>query len=630
MKSSVCSVYCRAPVRLAASAVAVLVVFPVLAQSQAQGTLEEVVVTATRVAQPLSDLVADVTVVDRDQIERSGATGVADLLARLPGLEIGRSGGVGGTTSVFLRGGNTQHTAVYLDGVRLDAQSGNGGVAWEGIPLAQIDRIEVLRGPAGAVYGSDAINGVIQLFTRKGEGQATPYVGMGAGSHGLRKLEAGISGAAGVDTAFDYALGVARETSDGFNVQPLSLRKASDGLRDPDQDGYDSTSASARLGFQMSRSQRLDATFLASDLDAQYDAYSYTPGSPVDDLSRHQLRTLGLNWKAHWTDVFSTTLSLTESHERYETTPSIYLTNTKLRGYLLQNEWHVGPHLMTATLERREDELENTSVGNTRDRTQDGVALGYGFSQAGHSVQVNLRHDDDSGFGGKNTGSAAYGYAVTPKLRATASAGTAFRAPTLYQRFSEYGVNSLQPETSRNVEAGLHYVDGSSSLSLVAYQNEVSNMITYVDGAGACASPYGCYASVARAQYEGITLSGTHALAGFKLRASVDLQNPRDLDTGKDLARRARHHMNFGADTQWAGWRLGAQLQASGKRFDDAANTTVLGGYTVINLSASTPIGRNLTLLARVDNLADKAYQTARTYATEGRTLYVGLKWAPM
>ena len=601
-----------------------------MAQSQSQGTLGEVVVTATRVAQPLSDLVADVTVVDRDQIERSGASGVADLLARLPGLEIGRSGGVGGTTSVFLRGGNTQHTAVYLDGVRLDAQSGSGGVAWESIPLAQIDRIEVLRGPAGAVYGSDAINGVVQLFTRKGEGPATPYVGMGVGSHGLRRLEAGISGAAGVDAAFDYAFGLTRETSNGFNVQPLSLRTAADGVKDPDQDGYDSTSANVHLGFQVNRSHRLEATFLASDLDAQYDAYVYTPSSPVDDLSRHKLRTVGLNWNAHWTDIFSTTLSLTESRERYETTPSIYLTNTRLRGVLLQNEWHVGPHLMTATLERREDELENTSVGNTRNRTQDGVALGYGFTQASHSLQLNLRHDDDSGFGGKSTGSAAYGYAITPKLRATASAGTAFRAPTLYQRFSVYGISSLQPETSRNIEAGLHYVDGSSSLGLVTYQNEVSNMITYVNGAGACASPYGCYASVARAKYEGITLSGTHALAGFNLRASLDVQNPRDLDTGKELARRARRHLNFGADTQWGGWRLGAELQASSKRFDDPANTGVLGGYTVINLSASTPIGNNLILLARVDNLADKSYQTARTYATEGRTLYVGLKWAPL
>ena len=616
-----------APVRLCASVLAVMAAFPVLAQDKAT-TLKEVVVSATRVAIPLTDVVADVSIIDRAEIERSGASGVADVLARQPGLEISRSGGIGGTTSVYLRGGNSQHTAVYLDGVRLDAQSGSGGVAWESIPLAQIDRIEILRGPAGAVYGSDAINGVIQLFTRRGAGPAAPYAGVGLGSHGLRKLEAGISGAAGVGGAFDYSLGLAAETSNGFDVQPLRLRKPADGVRNPDQDGYDSTSVNARLGFQVNRAHRLEASVLASELEAQYDDYFYNPASPVDDLSRHTLRAMGVNWNAQWTDAFSTKLSLTDSSEDYETAPSTYLTETKLRGYLLQNEWRVGPHLATVTLERREDELENTSVGPIRNRTQNAVALGYGFAQASHTLQLNLRHDDDSGFGGKSTGSAAYGYAVTPKIRVTTSAGTAFRAPTLYQRFSEYGVSNLQPETSRNIEAGVHYMDGASSLGLVAYQNDVSHMITYVNGPGACVSPYGCYDSVARARYEGITLSGTYVLTGITLRASADFQNPKDLDTGKELARRARRHLTLGADTRAGGWQLGAELQASGKRFDDVANKNELGGYTVVNISASTHIARAVTLLARLDNLADKDYQTARTYATAGRTLYVGLKWA--
>lgn len=585
--------------------------------------------TAIRTAQPLTDLVADVSIVDRAMIERSGATGVADVLARLPGVEISRNGGIGGTTSVFLRGGNTQHTAVYLDGVRLDAQSGSGGVAWESIPLAQIDRIEVLRGPAAAVYGSDAINGVIQLFTRRGEGQAAPFVGVGAGSHGLRKVEAGLSGAVGADSAFDYSLGVAHETSNGFDTQPLRLRKPADGVRNPDQDGYSSASANARLGLQMNRAHRLDATLLASDVESQYDAFSYKPARPLDDRSNHKLRSIGLNWNAQWTEAYGTRLSVTDARSRYETTPSAYLTTTDLRGYLLQNELRSGPHLATATLERREDALENTSVGPTRTRTQKAVALGYGFTQGSHAVQLNVRHDDDSGFGGQATGSAAYGFAITPKLRMTASAGTAFRAPTLYQRFSEYGVSSLKPETSRNVEAGLRYTDGASSLGLVAYRNKVSNLITYINGPGACASPYGCYGSVARAGYEGITLSGSYPMGGVNLRASADFQNPTDMDTGKQLARRARRHATLGADTQVAGWGLGAEVQASSKRFDTAANTTELGGYTLLNLSASTRIARDLTLLARIDNLADKDYQTARTYATEGRTFYLGVKWAP-
>ena len=599
--------------------------------AQSSGELKETVVTATRSEQNLSDLVADVSIVERDAIERSGANGVADILARLPGVEITRTGGVGSTTGVFLRGGNSQHTAVYLDGVRLDTQNGSGGAAWESIPLAQIERIEVLRGPAAAVYGSDAVGGVIQLFTRKGEGKPAPYVGMGVGSHNLYKVEAGISGAAGVDKAFDYSLGVAHESSDAFDVQPARLRtKRSDGLRNPDDDGYHSSSANARLGLQIDKAQRIDATFLTNDIKSMYDAFgAYTPATAVNDHSWNKLRTLGLNWSAKWTDAYSTKLSVTDSHNIYTTQPSSYFTTTDLRGYLFQNELRLGAHLLTAALERREDQLENTAVGPTRNSSQNAVALGYGFTQGGHTLQLNARHDNDSGFGGKSTGSAAYGLAITPRLRFTVSAGTAFRAPTQYQRFSEYGLASLQPETSRNVEAGLRYTAGASSIGAVVYRNKVDNLITFINGAGPCRSTFGCYAAVSRAEYEGVTLSGTHAIGGVNLRASADFQDPRDLSANKQLARRARRHASLGADTMLAGWSLGAEVQVSARRFDNAANTDVLGGYGLVNLTASTRIGRDVTLLARVDNVGDKDYQTARTFATEGRSFYLGLKWAP-
>lgn len=622
---------CTSNVRLALLPLALAAAFPSFSQAQTAPQLRETVVTATRTAQALSDLVADVSIIDRAMIERSGATGVADVLARLPGVEIGRNGGIGSITSVFLRGGNSQHTAVYLDGVRLDTQSGSGGAAWESIPLAQIERIEVLRGPAAAVYGSDAIHGVIQVFTRKGEGSAAPSVGLAMGSRGLARAEAAISGSAGTDNAFDYSLGVVREISDGFDSQPQRLSGSATPQSNPDQDGYRSTSANARLGLKIDRAHSLEATLLASEMKAGYDAYGYTPAAPIDDLSQHRLRTAGLSWNARWNDAYSTRLSVTDSSSRYETTPSGYLTKTALRGYLFQNELRLGSHLVTAALERREDELENTSVGANRSRTQKALALGYGFAQGPHSLQLNVRHDDDSGFGGKTTGSAAYGFALTPKLRLTASAGTAFRAPTLYQRFSQYGVSGLQPETSRNIEAGLRYTDGASSLGLVAYRNKVRNLIDYIDGPGLCASPWGCYTNVGRAQYSGVTLSGTHAVGGVNLTASLDLQSPRDLDTGKQLNRRAKQHATLGATTRLGTWQLGAEAQFSSRRYDyDYAGTTyTLGGYSLLNLSASTSFAKDWTLLARVDNLADKQYELARTYATAGRTFYVGVKWAP-
>ena len=162
----------------------------------------------------------------------------------------------------------------------------------------------------------------------------------------------------------------------------------------------------------------------------------------------------------------------------------------------------------------------------------------------------------------------------------------------------------------------------------MVYRNRVRNMIVF-GATGACSSLYGCYENVGRAQYEGITLSANHAVGNVQLRGSIDWQDPKDRITGRQLARRAKRYATFGADTQLAGWTLGAEVQATGRRYDNAANTNVLGGYTLVNLYTSTQIARDFTLTARVDNLTDRQYETARLYDTGGRTLWVGLKWAP-
>jgi vitamin B12 transporter len=631
-------------VPLAPLGLALAAAWPALSLAQnapAEATLRETVVTATRVEQPLADLVSDVSIVDSATIERSGATGVAEVLSRLPGIEIVRNGSIANASSVFIRGAESRFTAVYVDGVRVDSQS-TGGVAWEAIPLAQIDRIEVLRGPAAAVYGSDAIGGVIQLFTRRGEGPARPYVGVGLGSRNLRRAEAGVSGSAGVDGAFDYSLGAAYEESDGFNVQPLSLRSplrsgafSADGYTSPDRDGYRVNSANARLGFRINPAHRLEATLLYSDTDSKYDARvpgTRPPARYADDTNANTLRTAGAAWIAKWSDLYTTRVQVTDSKSTYETQPSFYRTETQLRGYLFQNELRLGAHLVTAALERREDALDNAATSSgprlARDRSQNALALGYGFVQGPHSVQLHARHDDDSEFGGQNTGSAAYGFAITPQWRATASVGTSFRAPTVYQRFSEYGIAGLQPEEGRNVEVGLRYAEGASSAGVVVYRNRLTNLIAY-GAAGACTSLFGCYGNTARAQYEGVTFSAGHRLGDVSLRASADFQDPRDLDTDRQLARRARRHATLGADWRVMDWTLGAEVQASAMRYDDAANLRRLGGYTLFNLSASRRITSALTLIARIDNVADKDYQLARMYATGGRAAYVGLKWTP-
>lgn len=573
----------------------------------AAASLHETMVTATRVQQPLTDVVADVTIIGASEIQRSGAVTLTDLLARQAGFELVRNGGPGTASSVYLRGAETRFTAVYIDGVRIDTQS-TGGAPWEAIALGQIDRVEIVRGAAAAVYGSDAVAGVVQIFTRKGQGPFMPYVGVGFGNRGTKRAEAGFSGKSG---EFDYALGVERASSSGFDSRPGS---------NPDTDGYRNTNASASVGWQLNDAHRLEASGTYSHMDARYDGF--TPN--IDDQGLNRLRTGGLAWSARWTQNYSTRLAVNESRQSYETRPEVYRSETTLRDYLFQNEWSSGGHLVNVALERREDRLVNDPIN--RSRHQNALALGYGLTAGVHTLQLNLRRDDDSEFGGQTTGSVSYGYSFAPGWRMTAAAGTSFRVPTLYQRFSQYGQPALRPEKGRNLEVGVHWADGSSRFGLTAYRNRVRDLITF-GAAGPCGDLYGCYENTGHAEYQGVTLSGAHKLAGVNFSGSLDIQEPTDLNTGKLLARRSRNILKLAADTKLGDWTVGTEVQASSRRYDNAANTNVLGGYALFNLYATTTVARQWTVLARINNVTDKNYQLARGYATAGREFYVGLRW---
>lgn len=588
--------------------------------AQAQSTplaLERVVITANRTPQPLSSVLADISVIDRQDIEHAGVSGVAELLARLPGIEFSRNGGQGSSTSLFMRGGETRHTALYVDGVRVDSQA-TGGALWEQIPLDQIERIEVVRGPAAAVYGSDAVAGVVQLFTKRGKGAASPTASLTAGSYDTVQAQVGVSGSA---NALDYSLSAAQGRSAGFDA-------TKDGAfgHNPDKDGWRRSSVQGRIGYQLSTEHRLDASILASNQTSGYDGSATT-----DDQSHHALRTGHLAWQGRWNADAATRMQVGETRTTYETQPSFYRTETTLHDYTLQHEQRLGSSLLTGTLERREDKLFNAATafggafGGTRH--QDALALGWRGDFGDHGLQAHVRHDYDSEFGGKNTGSIAWGWRFLAEWRVTASAGTSFRAPTLYQRFSEYGNPRLVPESGRNIELGLRWSNADHEASVTAWRNRVSHLIAF-GSPGPCISTFGCYENVGRAQLEGITIAGKTQLAQITFRGSLDWHDPRSIDTDKVLQRRAKRLANLGAETVVAGWTIGAEAQAVGLRYNDAANTQTLGGYGVVNVYVSKSLMQGLSLEARVSNLGNKTYELVRDYATEGRNGQVTLRWA--
>ncbi|HVJ60564.1 MAG TPA: TonB-dependent receptor, partial [Burkholderiaceae bacterium] len=493
-------------------------------------TLNPVVVTATRSAVPLRDVLADVTVIERDQIERHAGNAVGDLLGGMPGFQMARSGGPMGTTSLFVRGGDQRFTAVLIDGVRVDTQT-TGGASWEAIPLSQIERIEILRGPASAVYGSDAMSGVVQIFTRKGEPGTRLDVGMGGGSFGTTKSDVGVSGQWGT---FDYALSGLSERSTGFNAKTNG---------NPDRDGYESRGGNARLGWNVVEGHRVEVSALRSHVESQYDG-----NLNVDDRSTRDLDTVRALWSAQWTKVWTSTISAGQSKDRYETQPLFpYLTETQVRTATWQNDVRLGNHMINATLEHREDELQNNGLdgASTRDRDQDAIALGYGWRSGIWAVQANARHDRNDDFGSVNTGTLAVGVDVAQGWRVQSSVGNGFRAPTLYQQYAaEFGNAGLKPERSlSNIDVALRHRAGRFDSSLTVYRNRITDLIVFAAADPAlCSYSFGCYDNVdGTSVLKGATLTSAWNGDDVRVSGSVDFLSARN-PAGRDLARRSRRH----------------------------------------------------------------------------------------
>jgi vitamin B12 transporter len=579
-------------------------------------SLNEVQVTAGRNEQPVSDVLSDVSIITREEIERSGATTLADVLGRAPGVEFVRNGGPGGTTSLFMRGGETRFTTLLIDGMRVDSQA-TGGASWNAIPCGQIERIEIVRGAASALYGSDAVTGVIQVFTRKGAPGFSPAVEVGLGSYGTRKTAVSVSGGTG---ALDLFVAAERQSSHGFNA----INNPANSSWVPDRDGYVQQSASAGLGLQINKAHRVELNLLYSNLDAQYDAYQST----WDDHSEARLNSATLRWLAQWSDNWRSQLMLGSSQERYQTRPSPYLTKTHLNTFSWQNDWTLGAHSLQAVLERKEDQLDNSGTGPLpRSRSQNSMALGYTYRHAAHVLQLNLRNDEDSEFGSETTSGVAYAYRLTPQWRLTAGTGTSFRAPTLYQRFSAYGQSGLAPESGINRELGVAYDGGVYHASVVLYRNPIKNLITF-GAPGVCSDSYGCFRNTGNAMLSGVTLSARGVTGDARWSASMDLQDPRDVALDRRLRRRSASNLKLTASQPLWGGRWGADLQFTGQRYENASNTQVLRGYALLGIDASYALSGNWTLLARLDNATNARYELAKDYATPGRSLYVGLKWA--
>jgi vitamin B12 transporter len=590
------------------------------AAAQVTASLGSLFVTATRSAQPIEHLVADVTVIEAEEIARSGAQSLADLLQRQPGIEITQNGSPASTTGVFIRGANRGQTVLLVDGMRVGSAS-VGAPSFEAVPLGQVERIEILRGPASSLYGADAIGGVVQVFTREPVGHGVSLnATAGYGTYDTRVLNAGGSVSAG---PLRVSLQAGGRRSDGFDATTPDASF----IVNPDRDGYESDDVGANAFLTVAPGHELSAQLLRNRLDAQFDG-----GPGFDDRTSTTLTTWRLQTRNQLHDRWTSRLWLGEGRDHSVTRGAFGEApfDTRERQYGWQNDLDVPYGQLSLAVERREERIDESVGFPVRGRDTNAFVAVLQVRHAAHALQANVRHDRSNQYGGETTGAVAWGWRIAPAWRVTASAANAFKAPSfndLY--FPDFSNPDLRPERARNVEAGVYWSPPAGAtrfeVRAVAWRNRVDDLIVFQ-----CDASFACRPeNVDDATLTGVTLGADLRWRDTVLHASLDLQDPQDDRTGKLLPRRARQHGSLVVRHAFGAFRLGAEVVASSERYDDAENTRRLAGFAIVNVTAEWDAGRGVTLFARGDNVTDRDYTLAYGYRTPGAQAFVGVRWQP-
>jgi vitamin B12 transporter len=591
---------------LAAGLVVFIASFAVAPSASAAEPIPQVVVTANRVPEPASKVIADLVVIDPEQIARAGPIGLAELLQRHAGVELSSNGGPGQPSGVFVRGANTNQVVVLVDGVRINSAT-TGTTALEHIPLMQIDHIEVLRGPASSLYGSDAIGGVIQIFTRAPDGANASVAG---GSDHRGEIRGGFGGSSG-DWSWSLNAGA-------LYVRAFSATNPSNTFfYNPDDDPYRNQNANGAVQWRWADGHRVSLRGTYFNANTHFDS-----GPNTDPVNHQQLGSLALESQDRITEIWLSTLRLARGTDHSNSTggdfPSTFDTNQAQVTW--QNDLTLGS---TTNLSVGAD-WRRGRVTSTTAYTQTSSTIASVFAAAQQTfgtvqLEESLRTDRNSQFGTHTTGRIGAGWSFAQDWRVTAAVGTAFRAPTFNDLYfpSEFGFSgnpNLLPEQSRGGDASLRYRSGGTTVSLTAFDNQIDDLIA-VD------PTFSTVINVNRARIHGTTLAATQVWGAWQGDAEWTHQSPRDADTGNLLVRRAIDYGRAGLSFNTGTWQVGGSVIASSARFDSAANTpqSRMGGYGLVSLYANWSVLREVTLGARVLNATDKRYEIAQGYNTAPR-----------
>ncbi|TAL74410.1 MAG: TonB-dependent receptor [Rhodanobacter sp.] len=611
------------------------------ADQNAASALDPVVVTATRTPVTVDDTLSAVTIVTRVDIERLQPLSVQDLLTGLPGVAIAQYGGLGQLSTLSLRGSNANHTLVLIDGVRIGSVTA-GFAAIQQLPVDQIERIEIVRGPRSSLYGPDAIGGVIQIFTRHGRpnGGTVPSMSVTGGSRGLAGSTLGLSGG---DAHAWYNASLGGQHTRGFPACRMGAAEAFAGcfVDDPRNDAFRNWNGALSGGWRWDNGAELSGNWLRSRNFVEY------AGSPFGSNRALQEQRLGgarlaFAPLAAWKVMLSAGQSKDLSTTYYQGTYLGAYYPRRQTGYAnsrrdqasWQNDVTLAPgQLLTAGVDWQREHVDS-STGYLADRRLDtGVFAQYQANWGANTLQASARRDHSGQFGNHSTGALAWGYAFDHGLRVSASYGTAFHAPTFNDLYFPpfFGMASanpqLRPETSRSAELGVQQQGDGWHWALNAYQTRINQMIlldatrNYV--------PF----NLSRARIRGLEGQAGATLAGWQLAAYLTLQQPKNDDggtnDGKLLNRRPERTLRVDLDRRFGAFGLGTTWYAASHSYDDVANTRRLAGYGILALRASWQLAPAWQLEGRLANAFDRRYETVYYYNQPGRTWSLTLRWKP-
>ena len=586
-----------------------------------QTMLPDTVITASRVLQRAQDALPDVSLITRADIERSQARDLPTLLQNLAGMEITQSGGMGGVASLFMRGAESRHALVLVDGLPMNNLNFNLA-AFEHLPLNGIERIEVVRGNVSSLYGSAALGGVVQIFTRHNSSKLGkgPWLETNAqlGSNQFRsgQVSAGQSWASG----FGVNASSEKIQTQGFNaINPLQRPNTN-----ADLDGYKRLSNAINFS-QEFEAGRIGLMLRETHADVQYDS-QWGPANQADE-SKSVLRNALLNASYKASSQLQWHFSLGQQADKLNAavTAYPYFVNSQSKTSSVGAVWTLWPqHSLTSGYESTRQKIASDTAYNPTERTLDSWRLGYQAQLKNQQWQLNVRRDQYSDFGEANTWYAGYGYFLTPALRVKASASTGFMAPTFNDLYYPWGGNPLlKPEKARSNEVGLQYIQAKWNARLTAFENRYTNLIDN--------DQFWTRTNIAKAKNQGVevALAGQWQMPGWGVqqwRLSMTSQDPQNEMTHQALARRAKTLAQAGLTQSWGYWDTSLQLRYSGARVDDA---NILAAYTLLDLTATRALTPDLRLNLRLENATNQNYQSIYGYNMPKRGVFVGLRWAP-